>query len=466
MVDLRRFTGQRIAILGLGRTGLAAARALTRAGAEVLAWDDAGTAQAAATAAGIALTDLGKVAVAGIDALVLSPGIPHRFPQPNPTVARLQQAGVPVIGDIDLLYRAEPAPRYVGITGTNGKSTTTTLIDHIVAGTGRPHAVGGNLGPAVLDFPSLPDTGVYVIEMSSYQLELTPSVAFDIAVLLNISPDHLARHGGMDGYVAAKNLVFRQPDGIEPRLRTAVVGVDDPWCRTLCDGLRATGRWRVVPISVETAVPGGVYAPDGILIDDSDDTAETICDLRPFARLPGRHNWQNAAAAYVAARALGIARADIVASLESFPGLEHRQQWLATIDGVRFVNDSKATNADAAAKALVCYEPIYWIIGGRAKESGLDGLEPFMPRIRHAFLIGEATERFATWLDGKIPYSRCGDLATATRAAYALARQERLAGATVLLSPACASWDQFPNFEVRGEAFAAHVRNIAAGDAP
>lgn len=469
-LDFSFLRGRRLAVMGLARSGLAAAKALMAGGADVLAWDDGAAGQQAARAAGIPLVNLHTASLMGVDALVLSPGIPHTHPAPHPVAARARAAGVPIIGDIELLARANRHCGYVGITGTNGKSTTTALTGHILACAGRPLAVGGNLGIPVLTFPALPPEGVYVLEMSSYQLELTPSLGFDAAILLNITPDHLDRHGGMDGYIAAKRLIF-QTGARDPLAgpAAAILGVDEPYTAAMADSLEAEGGRRIIRVSAERAVAGGVHAADGVLIDDSEGRALTVIDLRDCPALPGRHNWQNACAAYAATRAMGVEPAVIADAMRGFPGLAHRQQAVATLNGVRFVNDSKATNADAASKALGCYEGIYWIVGGKPKEGGLEGLQPFLPRIRHAFLIGESTEAFAQWLDqqpDRPPYSRCDTLDRAVPAAYTLAVADRQAGggadaATVLLSPACASFDQYPNFEVRGDAFVAAVRGLS-----
>lgn len=453
MIDLKHLRGKRYAVMGLAKSGLATARALADAGVEILAWDDSEAGRAAATAAGIPLTDLNTADLSGVEALVLSPGIPHTFPKPNAVAARARDAGLPIIGDIELLYRAQPKAAYVGITGTNGKSTTTALIGHILALAGRKIQVGGNLGTPVLSFEPLGGDGIYVLEMSSYQLELVPSVGFNVAILLNVTPDHLDRHGGMDGYVAAKRRIFQHPK----RSHTAIVGVDDPHCRAVFDEMEHTVPCAVVPVSAERPTKG-IYVLDGKLFDGG---TEPVIDLSGIPALPGRHNWQNAAAAFAAARACSVPLDTILEGLRSFPGLAHRQQLVADRDGIRFVNDSKATNADAAAKALVCYDPIYWIIGGQPKEGGLDGLEAFLPRIRRAFLIGQAMEQFAAWLDARgVAYTRCGTLEAAVPAAAAEARAEALPGATVLLSPACASWDQFRSFEHRGEVFAALVNDL------
>jgi UDP-N-acetylmuramoylalanine--D-glutamate ligase len=472
MIDLFAFKGYPVAVMGLGRSGLAAAAALQASGAEVWAWDDDPQRRADAAAAGVPVVDLDTVDLGAAAALVLAPGIPHTHPVPHPLATRARAAGVEIIGDIELLARSEHDATWIGITGTNGKSTTTTLIGHILKQSGRPVAVGGNLGMPVLALPALGPTGTYVLELSSYQLEQTVSAPLAVAVLLNITPDHLDRHGGMDGYVRAKSLIFAQhPVITPPAQRVAVIGTDDEHCRQLRRALeQQQPDVTVIPVSVERRVPGGVYVRHGVLVDDTESQAEEIMDLREVVALPGRHNWQNAAAAFAATRAVGVHPALIARSLTSFPGLAHRQQQVAQVGGVSFVNDSKATNADAAAKALACYHDIYWILGGKAKEGGLAGLEPLMSRVRHAFLIGAATDSFAAWLDGKVPFDRCGtmDVAVAAATERAFAEKGR-GGATVLLSPACASFDQFADFEARGAAFAACVdlvfeRHRNAGD--
>jgi UDP-N-acetylmuramoylalanine--D-glutamate ligase len=449
MIEVSSFSGIPVGVLGLGKSGFVAAQALARGGAEVMAWDDDLKKRDAAAEAGVTIVDLRSADLAVMPSLVLSPGIPHSHPAPHPVVARAREAGAEIIGDIELLARTQRDAAYIGITGTNGKSTTTALIGHILALAGREVAVGGNLGTPALSLAPLGAGGAYVIEMSSYQLELTFSLEFDIAILLNITPDHLDRHGGMDGYIAAKRRIFRG----QKAPQAAIVGVDDAICGGIEHDLAQAAGQIVIPISAERAVARGVYAAGGRLIDDTNGAAIPILEMAGLARLPGIHNWQNVAAAYAAVRHVGIATEATASGLHSFPGLAHRQELIATIDGVRYVNDSKATNADAAAKALACYEDIYWIAGGLAKEGGIESLAPYHKRIRHAFLIGQAAPAFAATLGGQVPHSRCGELAAAVAAARELALREGRPGAIVLLSPACASWDQFANFEARGEAF-------------
>ncbi|HKT17741.1 MAG TPA: UDP-N-acetylmuramoyl-L-alanine--D-glutamate ligase [Stellaceae bacterium] len=453
MIPVTAFRNESVAVMGLARSGLAAAEALSQGGARVIAWDDAPARREAAKARGIPVADLAQADLSGVKALVLSPGIPSTFPVPHKVAARAREAGIAIIGDIELLARSCRDARYAGITGTNGKSTTTALLGHILKDAGLRVEVGGNLGIPVLQLEKLGAGGTYVFEMSSYQLELTASLVFDVAVLLNITPDHLDRHGGLAGYVAAKERIFA---GQSAR-QAAVIAVDDALCRGIAEKLRAAGR-RVVPISAEGPVAGGVYVEQGALFDDMEHARRRVLQLADAPRLPGTHNGQNAAAAFAAARCLGVEANAAVRGIKSFPGLAHRQELVATLNGVRYVNDSKATNADAAAKALVCYDEILWIAGGVAKEGGIASLAPYFPRIRHAYLIGEAAPAFAETLAGKVPFSRAGDLATALKAARAAAKP----GATVLLSPACASFDQFTDFEARGDAFRRLVEAMTA----
>jgi UDP-N-acetylmuramoylalanine--D-glutamate ligase len=455
MIGALPFRNRQVAVLGLARSGLVAAEALKASGADVLAWDDAPAARAEAAAKGIAIVDLMTAPPRDWAALIMSPGIPLTHPAPHPVASKALAADVPVIGDIELLWRAGTGADCIGITGTNGKSTTTALIGHVLNAAGRSVAVGGNLGTPVLSLERLGPGAAYVIEMSSFQLDLVDRTRFAVAILLNVTPDHLDRHGDMAGYVAAKRRIFRHQTASD----TAIIGVDDEYCAALAETLPA----RTVRISTERAVPGGLYVlDDGTLIDDLDGGAEPVMALGDLPMLPGRHNWQNAAAAYAAARAIGVSATEIAAAIASFPGLPHRQEQVGTLGKIRFINDSKATNADAAAKALGCYAPIHWIAGGVPKAGGIAELAPFFPRLRHAYLIGAATEDFAATLAGRVPVSRCGDLATAVRAAADAARSDPAEAPVVLLSPACASFDHYRNFEVRGDAFRRHVADYLA----
>lgn len=462
MIELASFAGQKVAVMGLGKSGASAARALLAGGAEVWAWDDSAARRAEAAHARIPLVDLHQQDLGAAKTLVWSPGIAHTYPKPHPVAARARAAGLDIVSDVELLAGSQRNASYVGVTGTNGKSTTTALIGHILQKAGKRVEVGGNLGVPVLDLAPLDRDGIYVLEMSSYQLELTPSLVFDVGVLTNISPDHLDRHGGMAGYVAAKRRIFRGQD----RSSTAVIGVDDTQSNAIYRELAAAQQVPVVPISAARDVSGGVYAPEGNLIDDSVGSARPVADLRPIATLPGRHNWQNAAAAYAATRKFGLEPRGIADALASFPGLQHRQELIAVIDGVRYVNDSKATNADAAEKAILCYDRIYWIAGGRGKEGGIAALKPHFGRIAHAYLIGEAADAFARTLDGQVDYTIARTLDRAVAAAAQAATRDGRAGVVVLLSPAGASWDQFANFEARGDAFRAAVEALPGTHAP
>ena len=448
MIEVFPFSGYPVAVMGLGKSGLATAEALRAAGAEVWAWDDSEAKREEARAKGFEPVDLTTCPWSELTSLVLSPGIPHTHPKPHPAAALARKHKVEIIGDIELLARCERHATFIGVTGTNGKSTTTALIGHILKRAGKRAAVGGNIGTPVLALDPLGD-GIYVLEMSSYQLELTVSLTFDVAVLINISPDHLDRHGGMDGYVKAKKLIFHR----QTTPRTAVVGVDDPHALALHDELMRTGDQHVIAISAARRLDRGVYVEDGILFDAIQGPAEKVGDLRPIPTLPGQHNWQNAAAAHAACRAIGVDGNTIVEAMASYPGLAHRQETVAVIGGLTFVNDSKATNADAAAKALGCYDAIYWIAGGRAKEGGIASLAPLFGRIRRAYLIGESAQPFARSLPASLPHEISLTLEAALKAAHRDAIKDGASGAVILLSPAAASFDQFANFEARGDAF-------------
>ncbi len=456
MIDLGFLKGKTIAVLGLGKSGMSAARALSASGAEVLAWDD-GKPDPAAVPEGVTVTDLSQADLSRAAMLVLSPGIPRCHPAPHLAVARAHEAGCPIVSDIDLLGQAQTGARYLGITGTNGKSTTTALIGHVLTKTGPPVQVGGNLGIPALSLKPLEADGWYVLELSSYQLETVSAVEWDIGVLINVAPDHLDRYADMDGYVDAKRAIFaRQPKGA-----TAIVGVDDEWSRATFDMLSCDKNRRVIPISAQGPVAGGVFVRDGKLIDATGGAERPVLDLRGVPTLPGSHNWQNAAAAYAAALTVGSAPEAIADAMRGFPGLRHRQELVGSIGALHFINDSKATNPDAAARALACYDRIYWIAGGLAKQGGLEVLIPHLGRVAHAFLIGAAAEMLAEFLDGSVPTSQCGEIASAVEAAVAQAQADCGGEAVVLLSPACASWDQFANFEARGDAFVAAVRGLA-----
>jgi UDP-N-acetylmuramoylalanine--D-glutamate ligase len=462
MIPVRDFEGRTVAVFGLARTGLAAARALLAGGAEVALWDEKPASRAAAEAEGFTLTDLSKADWSKFAALMLSPGVPLTHPAPHWTVERAREAGVEILGDMELFARAVNAapehkrPKVVAITGTNGKSTTTALIGHVCAQAGRDVRIGGNIGIGVLDLPDMHGGAVYVLEMSSYQLDLTSSLHADVTVILNLSPDHLERHGSMEGYVSAKRrILLNQGKG-----DTAVIGVDDPWGQQICTEITAANRRTIVPISASKAMGRGIYVLQGMLYDATGERAQEVADLNVARSLPGRHNWQNAAAAYAAAKGLGIAADEAAEHLLTFPGLAHRMETVATLGRVRFINDSKATNADAARQALSSYPKAYWIAGGQPKTGGIEALADLFPRVAKAYLVGEAAPAFAETLKDHAPTVQSGTIDAAVAQAYADAAKSGQ-DAVVLLSPAAASFDQFTDFEARGEAFRAAVQRLA-----
>ncbi|TDH60663.1 UDP-N-acetylmuramoyl-L-alanine--D-glutamate ligase [Dankookia rubra] len=450
MTAFTPFSGESIALVGLGRAGLPAARQLAAWGAEVTCWDDRPEGRAAAEAAGLAVANPAEGRFRW-DALLLSPGIPHLLPRAHPAAAAARAAGRPILCDVEYLYRAVraagSAARFVGITGTNGKSTTTALLHHLLTRAGIASQAGGNLGPAALSLNIWGSESVYTLEMSSYMLERLVTIRFNEAVMLNLSPDHLDRHGDMAGYAAAKRRVFagQQPGDL------AVLGMDDAASRAL----RPAVSGRLVPISGETPQLGGIWAEGPLLRDD----AGPLLDLREAASLPGSHNAQNAAAAAACALDLGLSRAAVAEALRSYPGLPHRQERVGEIRGVSFVNDSKATNADSAARALASYDRVVWIAGGEAKEGGIESLAPWFPRIARAVLIGrDAPALAATLAAHGVPHEIAGTL----EAALPLAAAAAAGGAApvVLLSPACASWDQFTGYDARGDRFRALVAGL------
>ena len=478
MIPVPGFEGRRVAVFGLGRSGITAARALQAGGAIPILWDDGVSGRMQAEAEGFLVEDLTTADWSDFAALVLSPGAPLTHPKPHWTVDRAKAAGVEIIGDIELFARAVAArpegerPRVVAITGTNGKSTTTALIGWVLKQAGLTVHVGGNIGIGVLALPSPTRDAVYVIEASSYQLDLTTSFAPDVAILTNISPDHLDRHGGMEGYVAAKLRLFRNmksrwiiedpefgPEFDVLGSPVSLIGIDDTWGAELRRELLQGGNGivrAVAPVDIGAGLDGYSYDLDRLY----DANGSSVLNLGLARSLPGRHNAQNAAFAYAAARALGVPSSAVVQGLLSFPGLAHRMETVGFLGEIRFVNDSKATNADAARQALMSYPKPFWIAGGRAKDGGIDDLSDLFPRIARAYLIGEAAVDFARAL-GETPHEVVGTMEAAVQAA---ARDAVALGGeqVVLLSPACASFDQYPDFEARGEAFRAAVLNLGA----
>jgi UDP-N-acetylmuramoylalanine--D-glutamate ligase len=460
MIAVPGFEGRRVAVFGLGRSGLTAARALRAGGALPVLWDDGISSRMQAEAEGFSVEDLTTADWTLFAALVLSPGVPLTHPKPHWTVEKAKTAGIEIVGDVELFARALAAlpegerPKVVAITGTNGKSTTTALIGWILRQAGETVHVGGNIGIGVLALPSPTPGAVYVVEVSSYQLDLTSTFAPDVAILTNISPDHLDRHGGMSGYVSAKARIFAHAGG-------AVVTLDDEWSARIASNMPRSVSYVVSVTGAVSAKPVAEVGAATVVHDTSlIRSAVGAFDLAESRALVGRHNAQNAAVAYAAVRMLGVGATETVEGLLSFPGLAHRMEPVGSLGRVRFVNDSKATNADAARQALASYERCFWIAGGRAKAGGIDDLDDLFPRVTEAFLIGEAAGPFAAAL-GETPHRISRDMETAVRQAYeaaaATGRDE-----VVLLSPAAASFDQFPDFEARGEAFRAAVLNLGA----
>ncbi|WP_204113665.1 UDP-N-acetylmuramoyl-L-alanine--D-glutamate ligase [Shimia biformata] len=462
MNPVRGYEGATLAVLGLGRSGLATARALVAGGAAPVCWDDNPDARARAEAEGFSCRDLLEPgAFDGIAALIVSPGIPHLYPAPNPVVAAALAAGVPVDNDIGLFFRSfagpewdgyDTAPKVIAVTGSNGKSTTSALIHHVLETAGRRTQLAGNIGRGVLDLEPAEDGEVVVLELSSYQTELARALTPDVAVFTNLSPDHLDRHGGMGGYFAAKRRLFTLggPD-------RAVIGVDEVEGRFLAGVLsEGVGDDRVIRVSSGTKLTGAdwaVFARKGFLSEYRKGRQAGSIDLRAIRGLPGAHNHQNACAAYAACRAVGLAPRQIEAGFQSFAGLPHRSQIVAEKDGVTFVNDSKATNVDAAAKALSAFPRIRWICGGLQKEGGLEGLLEAAGSVAKAYVIGREAAGFALQLTGVET-----EVCTTMEQAVARAVAEAEPGDTVLLAPAAASFDQYDNFEQRGDDFAARVR--------
>jgi UDP-N-acetylmuramoylalanine--D-glutamate ligase len=452
MIPVTVFTGRRVAVFGLGGSGLASASALRRGGAEVIGWDDSADAVRKAQSAGIPTGDLRRIDWSTVAALVLAPGVPLTHPAPHWPVALAHAGAVEVIGDIELFCRERrrqlPAAPLVAITGTNGKSTTTALAAHLLRVAGLDTQMGGNIGTAILSLaPPRPDR-FYVIEASSYQIDLAPTLDPSVGILINVSEDHLDRHGTLRQYADVKERLVAgvQADG------TAIVGVDDALCAAVADRLQRCGK-RVVRVSVRHPLSDGLFVEAGRIMQGSDRPVRPIARIKGIASLRGIHNAQNAACAVGAALTLGLSLDTIQEGLDSFPGLAHRMEQVGRLGRVLFVNDSKATNADSAARALACFNDVFWIAGGRPKTSGIVSLAGLFGHIRKAYLIGEAAAQFAIELAGRVPYVEAGILENAIELA---ARDAEASGAgepVVLLSPACASFDQYPNFEVRGDRF-------------
>ena len=458
MIAATTFAGKRVAVFGLGRTGIVTCRSLLAGGAEVAAWDDSAPARDSAAANGVPLADLRDIDWAAVDALSLSPGVPLTHPEPHWTVKSATNAGVEIIGDTEIFFRERrarhPEADVVAITGTNGKSTTTALITHVLNALARPANAGGNIGIPILSLPDLgtDETPVYVIEMSSYQIDLTPTLDPTLGLLLNITPDHIDRHGTFEHYTDVKSRLIAGSG-------TALINVEDPVARDAAERIQKSAGPDVMVVSHRSYAWGYIVQNGRIGLrrfgDDTIFVDFAACPTAPALR--GEHNLSNAVFAAAVADLLGLTGADLDSAFASFPGLPHRLEQVGTLGPVVFINDSKATNADSADKALAAFDrDIYWIAGGLAKEGGIAPLERHFPNIARAYLIGEAAENFDATLDGKASALIAETLDAAVLAAANDAAAAGARGAAmpvVLLSPACASFDQFASFEARGDRF-------------
>lgn len=452
MIDLSNLKGKTYAVVGLGRSGIATLAAMKASTIAYKAWDDNAKAREAAEAAGFRMTSPAQGLVDGIDAMVLSPGIPHTLPAPHPEAALAKSKGIKLTTDIALFRQACPDMPLVGVTGTNGKSTTTALVGHLLAKVQKTQ-VGGNIGTAVLSLDNHADSTV--LELSSYQLEITDNLNCDTVIWLNVTPDHIDRHGDLIGYIKAKARIFEG----DKKGSVAVLACDDPHMRGIAKELEERGKWNVVRVITTEKWSKGITVEDGILYEDG----EIVCNLQDSTALKGAHNHQNAACAYAALR-YGFAKMDkdtLIEGLMDFPGLEHRQKPVRTIENVIYINDSKATNADATSKALTSFENIYLIAGGVAKEGGMEGLQKYKDRVVKTYLIGQAQDDFAAWHEkNDMPFTLCSTLESAVRDATNDAKQDQNGKSVILLSPACASFDQYGSFEERGAHFITLVNEI------
>ena len=463
MIQARSFAGKAVAVFGLARTGQAAVAALKAGEADVFAWDDKIETHDNAVKSGAQVVAPYEWPWDRLAGLVLSPGVPLTHPEPHPIVLRAREAEVPVIGDFELFAHevrdpssGVPLAPTIAVTGTNGKSTTTALIGHILKSCGFDVQIGGNIGRAILELEPPGARTVYVTEISTFQIDLAPSFRPDVTVLLNLSPDHLDRHGSMEAYAALKERLVRQTS----RDGQVLIGVDDSYTSSIFSRASSAGGAAATPVSVGKVLGRGIFVVDGVLYDAQVQRATRVLELAKAQKLPGAHNWQNAALAYAACKPFVRDVRHITEAIATFPGLAHRLEEVRRIGRVRFVNDSKATNSDATERALACFSDVYWIAGGRPKEGGIASLNEHFRRVRKAYLIGEAAQDFAKSLDGHAGYEIAGTLDQAVMHAAHDAGLSQAPEPVVLLSPACASFDQFQDFEARGDAFRALVAKI------
>ncbi len=451
MIPITTFSGLDVAVFGLGASGNATAQALLAGGARVAAWDDSEAGRDGAAKAGIPIVDLRSEDWSRFAALVLSPGVPLTHPEPHWTVKKAQGSDVEIIGDIELFCRERrgvcPEALFIAITGTNGKSTTTALIAHVLKQAGRDVQLGGNIGFAVLTLEPLTAERVYVVECSSFQIDLAPSINPSVGVLLNVTPDHLDRHGTLENYAAVKERLVAGAD-------KAAIVIDDDWTRAVAAKYRPAGKEILTASTLATA--DITYSGSTVFF-----RKEPVADLAGVPSLRGRHNGENACAAYGALRLGGLRDGEIVPHLLTYPGLAHRMEEVGRLGDTLFINDSKATNAESTEKALATWPGgIHIILGGKAKDGGIEALRPYFPRIAKAYLIGAAAETFAATLGPDVPHETCRTMDVAVAKATRDALASGMAQSVVLLSPACASYDQYRNFEERGD----HFRRLVAAE--
>ncbi|MBL42305.1 MAG: UDP-N-acetylmuramoyl-L-alanine--D-glutamate ligase [Rhodospirillaceae bacterium] len=445
MITAKEYKGKNVAVLGLGKSGIATVKSLAEVGANIFAWDDNSEIFSKLDKTKYKIFNLEQLDFKNISSLVLSPGIPLNFPKPHPVVERAKIAGCEVIGDFELFFRSKLKANFIGITGTNGKSTTTSLITHILKYRSIEVQAGGNIGTPVLSLDKIDTDGFYVLEISSYQLDLSSNISLDISVLLNIQPDHLDRHGSIENYYKIKKKIFES----RKKNSLGVIGIDDFYSEKIYKDLKNKNRL-IVPISTKKEISGGVYVIDGIIYDSR---FNYKIDIKNIHNLRGRHNWQNAAAAYIVAKKIGLSNDTIKSAFMSFKGLPHRLELVYKDGQIEYINDSKATNVYATSYALKSFKSIIWILGGRSKDEKIDYLFPYLSRVEHVFTIGESGEILAKQLHGKVKVDFVSSLENAFCKSINFIKISKLKKSVILFSPACSSFDQFKNFEDRGEKF-------------